>query len=179
MKHRNHWLRYSSRHAHALENDRVLLVVDDQSDRFKVYLDKISTISDALRNSRPRKVLFKHDKLGPGLLISFDETRRLLVLCAPQKVVQLFHISTSGLTFLDQVTLHVFIFDEQFTSLQSWASPFELRDWYNNNETISYICFATGSEEVLLVDSRLQARIYSFVSQRFRWVFWSDLSWCI
>jgi hypothetical protein len=81
-----------------LENDRVLLVVDDQSDRFKVYLDKISTIGDALQNSRPRKTIFKHDKLGQELLVSFDETRRLLVLCAPQKVVQFLLLSPSSLT---------------------------------------------------------------------------------
>lgn len=66
--------------------------------------------------------------------------------------------------------LHVLVFDEQFGSLQSWARPFELADWYNNNETIIHICFATGTEDVLLVDSSAQARIYSFVSQRFRYV---------
>lgn len=60
------------------------------------------------------------------------------------------------------------MFDEHFGTLQSWASPYELADWYNNQETVTHICFVTGSEDILLVDSRNQARIYSIVSQRFR-----------
>jgi len=71
---------------------------------------------------------------------------------------------------VSQRTLHVFAFDEHFSNLQGWASPFELSDWYNNSETITHVCFVTGtgSEEVLLVDSRAQARIYSLVTQGFR-----------
>jgi hypothetical protein len=63
------------------------------------------------------------------------------------------------------------MFDERFSTLQNWASPFELAAWYNNQEAITHICFMAGTEELLLVDSRTQARIYSFVSQRFRYVF--------
>jgi hypothetical protein len=63
------------------------------------------------------------------------------------------------------------MFDETFTTLQSLANPFELSLWYDEPVTIEHMCCVTGVEEVLLVDSNKQARVYSLVSQRFRYVF--------
>lgn len=155
------------RHAQLLASDRVLLLID-QGEIYAVYLENVFSIGRALEHERVKKKLYK-DKLGGGILSSFDETRRLLVVCSPQKVLKSFCL-TSIVPFirLDQYTLHVFAFDEKFGSLQSWARPFELADWYNNKETIVHICFATGADDIVVVDSGAQARIYSFVSQRFR-----------
>ncbi|KAF5362168.1 hypothetical protein D9756_002245 [Leucocoprinus leucothites] len=138
-------------HSQLLAADRVLLVID-QGEKIGVYLDHISSIGNALSNGLSKK-LVDTNRIGTNTLVTFDETKRLFALCAPQKR-----------------TLHIFVFDEQFSTLQGWARPFELSGWYNNGETIAHICFVTGtgSEELLLVDSRAQARIYSLVSQRFR-----------
>ncbi|KAF9440718.1 hypothetical protein P691DRAFT_781584 [Macrolepiota fuliginosa MF-IS2] len=59
-------------------------------------------------------------------------------------------------------------FDETQHLLISWASPFKLAEWYINDETITCICFIMGMEEIMLVDLKVQACIYSFVSQQFQ-----------
>lgn len=137
-------------HSQLLANDRVLFVVD-QGDKIGLYLDNLWSIANALQHSQPKKTVDKRRLGGHDIIVTFEESKRLLVLCTPQKP-----------------TLYVFMFDEHFGTLQSWASPFELVAWYNNQETITHICFVVGTEDIFLVDSRNQARIYSIVSQRFR-----------
>ncbi|KAF9443582.1 hypothetical protein P691DRAFT_778790 [Macrolepiota fuliginosa MF-IS2] len=137
-------------HAQLLSNDRILVVVDDQREHFLFYLENSVSIGNALEYSR-RKRNIRKDKVGQDILVAYDEAKRTLVLCAPQKLI-----------------LYIYAFDEQFGSLQSWASPLELATWYNNEVTINQICFVTGTEEILVVDSVAGARIYSLVSQRFR-----------
>ena len=155
-------------HSQLLAVDHVLLVVD-QVEKIGVYLDKFSNIANALSNGRHEKLINKN-RIGTDVLVSFDETKRLLVLCAPQKVQSFFFSQLFRPLIVPQWTLHVFVFDELLSNLQGWASPFELLDWYNNRETITHVCFVTGtgSEEALLVDSGTRARIYSFVTQSFR-----------
>ncbi|KAJ3570940.1 hypothetical protein NP233_g4078 [Leucocoprinus birnbaumii] len=137
-------------HSQLLANERVLFVVD-QGDKIGLYLDKLWSMANALHHSQPKKTVDKRRLGGQDIIITFEESKRLLVLCTPHKP-----------------TLYVFMFDEHYGQLQSWASPFELSAWYNNQETVTHICFAIGTEDILLVDSRNQARIYSLVSQRFR-----------
>lgn len=72
------------RHAQLLANDRILLLID-QDEKYALYLDSLFSIGDALQHGRQKKLLYK-DKLGGEILLTFDETKRLLVLCAPQKV---------------------------------------------------------------------------------------------
>ncbi|KXN92377.1 hypothetical protein AN958_06995 [Leucoagaricus sp. SymC.cos] len=137
-------------HSQLLAADRVLFVVD-QGDKMGLYLDNISTIGNALHHGLAKKTVDKRRLGGSDVIVAFDETKRLLVLCILQKP-----------------TLYVFLFDEHYGTLQSWATPFDLVPWYNNQETVTHICFVTGTEDLLLVDSANRARIYSIVSQRFR-----------
>jgi len=72
------------RHSQLLAADHVLLVID-QGEKIGVYLDILSRINNALSNNLRKKSIDK-SRVGANVLVSFDETKRLLVLCAPQKV---------------------------------------------------------------------------------------------
>ena len=79
--------------------------------------------------------------------------------------------SISLVLFVDQfpqASLHIFVFDETFTSLQSWAHPVDLTPWYDTSSVVLRMCFVTGVEELLLVDNQANARIFSLVTQQFR-----------
>jgi hypothetical protein len=72
-------------HSQVLANHRVLFAVD-QGDKIGLYLDNISHIANALQNSQPKKALDKLRLGGSDIMVAFDESKRLLVLCTPQKV---------------------------------------------------------------------------------------------
>jgi len=72
-----------------------------------------------------------------------------------------------------QLQLHIFIFDEQYNQLQSWASGINLAPWYNPGVSITAMCIVQGSEELLLIGTDLVAKIYSLLTQQFRFDFLS------
>lgn len=72
-----------------------------------------------------------------------------------------------------QLQLHIFIFDEHYNQLQSWASGINLVPWYNPGVSITAMCIVQGSEELLLIGTDLVARIYSLLTQQFRFDFLS------
>lgn len=72
------------RHSQLLAADHVLLVID-QGEKIGVYLDILSSINNVLSNDVRKKSIDK-GRVGTNVLVSFDETKRLLVFCAPQKV---------------------------------------------------------------------------------------------
>ena len=53
---------------------------------------------------------------------------------------------------------------------QALGSAINLHPWYGEALAIRHACFVTGSEELLLVDSRAQARVFSQVTLQFRYV---------
>jgi hypothetical protein len=65
--------------------------------------------------------------------------------------------------------LYAFVFDETFRTLQSQGSPINLAPWYNQADiSILHLSSVCGSDEVVLVDSNAQIRIFSFITQQFR-----------
>ena len=76
-----------------LENERLLLVLAYQ-DKFLVYLERLPALDMAIQRGRPIKSL-SHDKLGQGVLFSFDESKRTLAVCASTKVPVVIHSVTS------------------------------------------------------------------------------------
>ena len=65
----------------------------------------------------------------------------------------------------------MFVFDETFRALQGQGSAIDLTPWYSQGEiSIMEMKFACGSDEVALVDSSAQVRIFSFVTLQFRFV---------
>jgi hypothetical protein len=68
-----------------------------------------------------------------------------------------------------QLQLNIFTFDETYASLQAFGSAVNLVPWFpDGNVSISHACFITGSEELLMVDTARQGRIFSFITQQFR-----------
>ncbi|KAI0253465.1 hypothetical protein BJV78DRAFT_1153081 [Lactifluus subvellereus] len=127
-----------------LENEKLLLILYDR-DRVSIYLERLTEMSMAIQRNRSVKSL-NCEKLGEDILFAFDEMKRALVL-----------------------QLHMFVFDETFKTLQAHGSPINLTPWYNRTGvSILHTAFVGGDEEVVLVDSRAQARIFSFVTLQFR-----------
>jgi len=66
--------------------------------------------------------------------------------------------------------LHAFVFDETFKTLQGHGGAIYLAPWYSQPEIsilrLSSVC--GGDEEVALVDSNAQVRIFSFVTQQMK-----------
>lgn len=70
---------------------------------------------------------------------------------------------------LSQLLLHIFVFDDT-RGFQALGSTINLHPWYNEALAIRHACFVTGSGDLLLVDSRAQARVFSQVMLQFRCV---------
>jgi len=67
--------------------------------------------------------------------------------------------------------LYAFVFDETFRTLQGQGSAINLAPWYGRADvSILQLSSVCGSDEVMLVDSRAQVRIFSFITQQIRYV---------
>lgn len=151
-----------------LENEKFLLILVDQEKVF-IYFDRLPAISAAIQRGQPIKRL-NRERVGQDVLFAFDETKRALAVCASKKVPRcLSHRVWASFTVLDQLHLHLFIFDETFKTLQGQGSPVNLAPWYSQASiTILHMAFVSGKEEVILVDSSPRARIFSFITLQFR-----------
>ncbi|KAI9443796.1 hypothetical protein H4582DRAFT_2125845, partial [Lactarius indigo] len=133
-----------------LENTNILLVLSSR-DRSFIFLERLQELDIAIQRGKPIKSL-NRDKLGQNVLFSFDETKRVLAVCASTKL-----------------QLHLFVFDESFKTLQEQGNVIDLAFWYSQPEiSILLMTFVCGGEEIALVDSSAQARIFSFVTLQFR-----------
>ena len=63
--------------------------------------------------------------------------------------------------------LYVFVFDKAFRTIQSQGSSISLALWYKATSIVQ-LCFVCGRDEVALVDSNAQVKIFSFVTQQIR-----------
>ncbi|KAK0489058.1 hypothetical protein IW261DRAFT_1602879 [Armillaria novae-zelandiae] len=134
---------------HLVASGKCLLIIDNGKGNISIYLEQLSVLDNAIQHNRPRKVLHK-DKLGENPIIAYDETKRMLLLCASSK-------------------LYLFAVDETHCTIQGWGSPISLAPWYaSQSVTISHACFVCGSEEILLIDNGCQARVFSLITQQFR-----------
>ena len=70
-----------------------------------------------------------------------------------------------------QLRLHVFVHDDNrgFTVSES-GSAINLDSWHGEGTTIKKVCFISGSEELLLVDSQAIARVFSLTTVQFQCV---------
>lgn len=75
-----------------------------------------------------------------------------------------FHISFTETNHDPQTQLYVFVFDDDLKILRGLGTPIDLRPYYDNEVSIVHLCFVHGREEILFVDSRAQAKIFSLVS---------------
>ena len=67
-----------------LENEKLFLILSTR-DKFYIFLERLPVIDAAIQRGKPIKILYR-DKLGRGVLFSFDETKRALAVCSSTKV---------------------------------------------------------------------------------------------
>ncbi|OCH90958.1 hypothetical protein OBBRIDRAFT_792770 [Obba rivulosa] len=143
-------------HIQLLQNHKCLLILDDSTGNVKVFLESLTTIDGALKRSNACKKVLKRDKIGAHFLLAFDETKRMLVVLSTSEQLE------------PRLQLHMFSFDETFTSLQGMGTPMNLGAWYDRTTSVVQMSFVCGSEELVLLDDCPRARIFSFVTQQFR-----------
>ncbi|KAF8428955.1 hypothetical protein L210DRAFT_3508644 [Boletus edulis BED1] len=135
--------------AQLLEGKRLLLVTSNHARHLSVYLDRLEGIDDAIARSRGK--LLDHEKIGHNFLLAYDESKKTLAVVSSDKLL-----------------LHIFVFDDARGGFQASESEINLNPWYNDVLSIRLACFVSGSEELVLVDSQAQARVFSLMTLQFR-----------
>ncbi|KAF8548559.1 hypothetical protein OG21DRAFT_1422875 [Imleria badia] len=132
-----------------LEDEKLLLVVADRAGNLSVYLDRLEAMDGVI--SRRRGKPLNREKIGRDFLLAYDESKNMLAVVSS-----------------DKLQLHIFVFDDA-RGFHALGSTINLRLWYNDVPvSIRHACFASGSEELVLVDSLAQARVFSLVTLQFR-----------
>ena len=111
------------------------------------------------------------DKMGEHVLFAYDEAKRMLTVCASAKVSSILLVKVVSLRAIlpAKKQLYAFVFDETFRSLQGLGSSISLAPWYGQAEvSILQLSSMCGSDEVVLVGSNAQIRIFSFITEQFR-----------
>ncbi|KAJ7180916.1 hypothetical protein C8R46DRAFT_595271 [Mycena filopes] len=138
-------------HAQLVEGGKLLVIIEDPNILY-IYLDTPSALYNAVPRGRAgAKRILHRDKIGKDVILSYDQQKRMLSLCAVSKF-----------------SLHIFVFDETFNSLQAWGTSLDLKPWYPSGTSVVKSCFVCGCEEILFVDTSGQARIFSLITQQFR-----------
>ncbi|KAF8548217.1 hypothetical protein OG21DRAFT_1449416 [Imleria badia] len=134
--------------AQLLEAEKLLLVVTDRAGNLFVYLDDLAAIAGAIDRTRGKSL--NREKIGQDFLLAYDESKKMLAVVSS-----------------DKLQLHVFVFDNT-RGFQALGSAINLHPWYSDGLSIRRGCFVSGSEELVLVDSQAQARVFSLVALQFR-----------
>ncbi|KAG1805444.1 uncharacterized protein BJ212DRAFT_1391820 [Suillus subaureus] len=142
-------LGYSVVRAQLLPGEKILLVTTDRFGSLTVYLEHLTAIEGALVHGGRGKKL-NSDKIGEFVL-AFDESKCVLSVVATEKLL-----------------LHIFVYDDNRVGFQANGSAINLTQWYPEGTSIAHACFICGGEELLLVDTLAQARVYSLTTMQFR-----------
>ncbi|KIJ06916.1 hypothetical protein PAXINDRAFT_19882 [Paxillus involutus ATCC 200175] len=134
--------------AQLLEGEKLLLVVADRNGNLTVYLEGLAGVDGAIQRGRGKAL--NREKIGQDFLLAYDESKRML-----------------GVVSSDRLLLHIFVFDDA-RGFQALGSSINLTAWYNEGSSIRHACFISGTEELLLVDSQAQARVFSLLTLQFR-----------
>ncbi|KAI5998966.1 hypothetical protein F5J12DRAFT_928807 [Pisolithus orientalis] len=148
--------------AQFLEGERLLLVVADRVGSIFVYLETLAAVFGVIQR-KGRKLLLKREKIGQDVHLAFDESRRMLGVVSSDKCTS----KDDRRNHVSQRLLHVFVYDD-VRGFQAQGSAIKLSEWYDEGVRIRHACFICGSEEILLVDSQAQARVFSLVTMQFR-----------
>ncbi|KAI6035782.1 hypothetical protein EDC04DRAFT_2880315 [Pisolithus marmoratus] len=139
---------YTVLRAQLLEGEKLLLIVSDRTGNLMIYLDRLTAIDAAIARGHGKSL--NGEKIGQDFVLAFDESKRMLSIISSDKLL-----------------LHIFVHDDT-RGFQALGSSINLNAWYNEGTFICRSCFVDGGEELLLVDSQAQARIYSLITMQFR-----------
>ena len=143
-----------------------MLATTDRVGNLTVYLEHLTAIEGALTHSGRGKRLDR-GKIGEFVL-AYDESKRMLSVVAAERVRSVQNMLEINLTTCIQLLVHIFVYDDSTRSFHASGSAINLTQWYAEGTSISHACFICGSEELLLVDSFAQARVYSLTTMQFR-----------
>jgi hypothetical protein len=142
----------------------------EDNDNMKIYLERMNAISGAVGREPKRK--WNLTKL-PNAIIAYDEVKRILVVVSvPLSQVgktncpRELHLQVGSKVFLD-----VFVFDPATMSLTSRGSRINLTRWYDDTPTFRAACFVSGKEEIFLLEEAGRGRIYSLITEQFRFAY--------
>ena len=68
-----------------LQDERCLLAIQNANGEIKIFLERNDTVSQAIQRQISKKTLHT-DKIGHDFLLTYDETKRMLAVCATEKV---------------------------------------------------------------------------------------------
>jgi hypothetical protein len=154
------------RRAQLLEGEKLLLVIADRTGNLTVYLDGLAEVDGAIWRGRGKAL--NREKIGQDFLLAYDESKRMLGVVSSDRVCRSESIQFLVLTIPFQLLLHIFVFDDA-RGFQALGSSINLTAWYSEGSSIRHACFISGTEELLLVDSQAQARVFSLLTLQFRW----------
>ena len=138
----------------------------DRLGNLSVYHESLTAIDGAV--SRGRAKMLNRERIGQDFALAFDESKRMLSVVSSDKVRILIYCGLKGVrSDHSQLLLHIFVHDDA-RGFQAQGSSINLNTWYSEGVAIRHACFVSGSEELLLVDSQNQARIFSLVTMQFR-----------
>ncbi|KIK55622.1 hypothetical protein GYMLUDRAFT_76385 [Collybiopsis luxurians FD-317 M1] len=140
-------LHYTIQHIQLLKNEKCLLIINTGQE-FRVFCERPAHLENAI--GRPTGKNLHHTKLGKEVVVAFDETTRALAIIACEKL-----------------QLHTYSYDENFSNLRAHESV-NLVPWFPSATSVRLACFISGLDELLLVDSLGQLRIFSQVAEQFR-----------
>ncbi|KAL4072300.1 hypothetical protein J3A83DRAFT_4093511 [Scleroderma citrinum] len=134
---------YTVMRAQLLPAEKLLLIVADRSGNPTVYLENLTAIDGAIERGHGK--ILNRERIGQEFVLAFDESKRMLSVVSSEKLL-----------------LHIFVYDDT-RGFQAQGSSINLNTWYGEGVSIRHACFVSGSEELLLVDSQSQARIFSLL----------------
>lgn len=151
-----------------------MLVVADRAGNLVVYLDGLAAMAGTITRRRGKSL--NREKIGHDFLLAYEESKKMLAVVSSDKVFAYVTevVGDNSLTFKPQFQLHVFVYDN-VRGFQASGSAINLHPWYSDGSSIRRACFVSGSEELVLVDSQAQARVFSLVTLQFRWVLFQFL----
>jgi hypothetical protein len=122
----------------------------------------------SIQQAKATKIL-RRCKVGEDVLFAYDEAKRTLAVCASAMVGYMSLVGSDFAKLPSKMQLYALVFDETFKSIKTQGNVINLVPWYSQPEiSILQLYSICGTDEVVLVDSNAQARIFSFVTQQFR-----------
>ncbi|KAG8834730.1 hypothetical protein FRC17_007454 [Serendipita sp. 399] len=133
---------------HPLDKDRCFAITSNGV-HMNVYMENIDHLASAVDTGKAIKQLH-HEKLGNNPLFAIDETQRLFAILSITEA---------------SILLHVYIYDLDARTFIARGGAFNMTRWFSFIPEITHLVFATGTENILLIQKDGLCRIFSLISE--------------
>ncbi|KAG8833320.1 hypothetical protein FRC17_010895 [Serendipita sp. 399] len=131
-----------------LDKDRCFAVTSNGI-HLNVYMENIDHLASAVDAGKIIKQLH-HEKLGSNPLFAIDETQRLFAILSITET---------------SILLHVYIYDLDARTFIARGGAFNMNRWFSSIPEVTHLVFATGTENILLIQRDGLCRIFSLISE--------------